>query len=243
MDRVPLRPRRRQRERSALDSLRSAAAKRRNSPTRKAASTISPGRRIRSGSRSSFTIPIRASRRKKGEGEEDGPAARDRPPLFQEGHRRLSDRALFASAIARSRHAQNRAAHFRQTRRPLAGLVAGRKGNRVCHQARRRPGPHRELGCLGDRRGAGRERTPAHHFARGRSGSELGQRAGLESRWQIDRLHSRRRSEENRIRRPLARDHPGRGRAGESADRKTRSQRRPAALGAGRQVGLRRGRR
>jgi dipeptidyl aminopeptidase/acylaminoacyl peptidase len=45
-------------------------------------------------------------------------------------------------------------------------VVAGREGDRVRHEARRRSRPHRELGRLRDCRAGGRERTPAHHLAR-----------------------------------------------------------------------------
>ena len=68
---------------------------------------------------------------------------------------------------------------------------------------------------------------------------ELGQRAGLESRWQNDRLHPWRRPEENRICGPLARHYPGGGWVGENLDRETRSKRCSAALGFRWKINLR----
>src|SRR5205807_9215847 len=115
MDRVPFRPRGRQRERSVLGAAgwwrRSGKIDRLERRRRRfrlvAGFETDRARRPRSRS---------ARAGEKGEGKEDSSAAGDRSPLFQEGHRRLPDRALFAFAIVRSRDAQDRAAHFRQTR-------------------------------------------------------------------------------------------------------------------------------
>ena len=125
------------------------AAKRKKLPTQKGAWTISPGLRIRNGSRSWFTIPIRASPEEK---------KRKRRPC----RRLVIDRFFFKKDVEgylteRYSHLQlldlatpqNRAAHFRQTRRSLARLVAGRQRDRVCYQTGRRPRSHGELGCLG----------------------------------------------------------------------------------------------
>src|SRR5947207_39785 len=90
-----------------------------------------------------------------------------------------------------------------------------------------------------DPRGTGRQGTPAHDIARSRSESGLGLRAGLEPGREMDRLYSRRRSEENRIRRPFARDHSCGWRAIENPDRKARSKCGATALGSGRQIGFR----
>ena len=76
-----------------------------------------------------------------------------------------------------------------------------------------------------------------------RCSSRLGKRAGLEPGWKNDRLHPRRRSEENCLCDAFARDHSrGRGRA-EIPDRAARSQFRPAALGARWEIDFRHARR
>ena len=196
MDRVPFRPRRRKRSRSALDLVeqrRRSAKVHRPERQRRRLRLVARFKAHRA--RGARSRPARAGEERKRE--EDRSADRHRSFFLQARHRRLSDRSLFAFATARSRDSQDRHSHLGQTRRRSAGLVAGWKRDRVCDQARRRSRPHGELGRLRDRRATGREGTPGHHVARGRSASRLGKRAGLESGRQMDRLHSRRRSEEN----------------------------------------------
>ena len=60
---------------------------------------------------------------------------------------------------------------------------------------------------------------------------------GLESGWQNDRLHSRRRSKKDRIRDAFARHHSGGRWRGEDSDRRSRPQRGPSRTG--RQMGNR----
>ena len=175
------------------------------SPRSRAAWKISPGRPIPSASCSSSTIPTRAIP----EGHEKD--KKTVPPLvidrfqFKQDIEGYLTGPLPAPAPARPGHAQGRKPHRRQARRRAARLVAGRPGDRVRHQARRRPRPHRKLGRVRDRRPDRARGAPVDHRPRRPTASPMpnAPRSGVPTGNSIAYLHGGG-PEENRVRRQHA---------------------------------------
>ena len=142
-----------------------------------------------------------------------------------------------ASVSVRHRERKGRAAHARAARRAAARLVAGRSPDRLCHQARRRPGSPSQLRYLPDRAEGGREGAATDDLSRLRPRSVLGNASVLESRQPAHRLPAERRRQVDLLRAVAAGGGRRRQRQGldSGADR---SQLLQAALGARRQEHL-----
>ena len=108
------------------------------------------------------------------------------PPIVTERYQFKEDGTGYLTA--RRKHlylfdiasGKGRAADSRRARRAAAGLVARRQADRLCQQARRRPGSPPQLRHLPGRAGSRRERAPADHLRGRRPRSLLGIATGLE---------------------------------------------------------------